>query len=77
MSHIQAPSLRELAPKATEGVNITVFKKQVTEHSFHHFVVPLPLGGRHNKNIKSARQQGAMFLAEKSQYYKFAPQQTK
>ena len=29
MSHIQAPSLRELAPKATEGVCATVFKKKL------------------------------------------------
>ena len=44
----KAPSGRELAPKATEGECVTM-KLGGTESSagsFHHFVVPLPLGGR-------------------------------
>ena len=50
----KAPSERELAPKATEGECVIIkyvfcIKKCYffsCAGSFHHYVVPLPLGGR-------------------------------
>ena len=44
----KAPSGRELAPKAAEGERVTMKLSWTQSHagSFHHFVVPLPLGGR-------------------------------
>ena len=44
----KAPSGRELSPQATEGERVTIKSAQIASHagSFHHFVVPLPPGGR-------------------------------
>ena len=47
-SLLKAPSGRELAPKATEGECVIMRSIYISSHagSFHHFVVPLPPGGR-------------------------------
>ena len=39
---------RGMSPKATEGERVTIKSAQIASHagSFHHFVVPLPPGGR-------------------------------
>ena len=44
----KAPSGRELVPKATEGecVRVKLGGTESSAGSFHHFVVPLPPGGR-------------------------------
>ena len=44
----KAPSGRELSPQATEGERVTIKFALAESHAgfFHHFVVPLPPGGR-------------------------------
>ena len=48
MGFAKAPSGRELPTESGEGERVTMKLTQTQSHagSFHHFVVPLPLGGR-------------------------------